>query len=209
MPLIILLVGITGCMCTNRDLFRRTVLQKCRRVNNCSWDHTLWVEYLRKPTIRNPKNSAALWRIFSTNQSATATVRDNGRILDRLQVRRRRPRDIRSEVWARDVSRRPIAAASGRSTCRGGREMWTSTPGWSPACGLTWPAWSLLGMQPYSTLRVPASQLTSFWEDYMRTTTTHTLPQSEGRWFWVTTAASSHRSRGYLVLPQSSTGSQP
>jgi hypothetical protein len=35
MPLIILLVGITDCMCTNRDLFRQTVHQKCGRVNNC------------------------------------------------------------------------------------------------------------------------------------------------------------------------------
>jgi hypothetical protein len=33
MPLIILLVGITGCMATNRNLFRRTVLYKCGRVN--------------------------------------------------------------------------------------------------------------------------------------------------------------------------------
>jgi hypothetical protein len=31
MSLIILLVGITGCMCTNRNLFLRTVLQKCGR----------------------------------------------------------------------------------------------------------------------------------------------------------------------------------
>ncbi len=32
MSLIILLVGITGCIATNRNLFRRTVLQKCGRV---------------------------------------------------------------------------------------------------------------------------------------------------------------------------------
>jgi hypothetical protein len=41
MPLIILLVGITGCMGTNRHLFCRTVLQKCGRINNCSWDYGL------------------------------------------------------------------------------------------------------------------------------------------------------------------------
>ncbi len=41
MPLIKLLVGTTGCMATNRDLFRRTVLQKYGRVNNCSWDCVL------------------------------------------------------------------------------------------------------------------------------------------------------------------------
>jgi hypothetical protein len=28
-------------MCTNRDLFRRTELQNCGRVNNCSWDYGL------------------------------------------------------------------------------------------------------------------------------------------------------------------------
>ncbi len=41
MPLIIVLVGITGCMCTNRDLFCLTVLEKCGRVNNSSWDYGL------------------------------------------------------------------------------------------------------------------------------------------------------------------------
>ncbi len=55
MPLIILLVGITGCMCTNHDLFRWTVLQKCGRVNNCSWDYLrLGVEYMKK--TNNPQS---------------------------------------------------------------------------------------------------------------------------------------------------------
>ncbi len=51
MHLILILVGITGCMGTNRDLFRRTALQKCgrfNRINNCSWDYGLCVEYLKK-----------------------------------------------------------------------------------------------------------------------------------------------------------------
>jgi hypothetical protein len=30
-------------MCTNRDLFHQTVLQKCERLNNCSWDYGLLV----------------------------------------------------------------------------------------------------------------------------------------------------------------------
>ncbi len=44
MPLVILLVGITGCMGTNCDFFRCAVLQKSGRVNNCSWDYSLWVK---------------------------------------------------------------------------------------------------------------------------------------------------------------------
>ncbi len=35
-----LLVWITVCMCSNRDLFRRTVLQKCGRDINCSLDYS-------------------------------------------------------------------------------------------------------------------------------------------------------------------------
>jgi hypothetical protein len=41
MPLIILLVGIMGCMCTNRNLFRQAGLQKCGKISNCSWDYGL------------------------------------------------------------------------------------------------------------------------------------------------------------------------
>ncbi len=47
MPLIILLVGITGCRYVHKprsfppNLFRRTMLQKFGRVNNCSWDYSL------------------------------------------------------------------------------------------------------------------------------------------------------------------------
>jgi hypothetical protein len=48
-------------MGTNWDLFRRTMLQKCRRVNNFSWDYGFRVEYLKKTTIRNlNQNRAAL-----------------------------------------------------------------------------------------------------------------------------------------------------
>jgi hypothetical protein len=38
---ILLLVGITGCMVTNRNLFHQTGLQKCRKVNNWSLDYGL------------------------------------------------------------------------------------------------------------------------------------------------------------------------
>jgi hypothetical protein len=43
-PLILLLVRITVCMCSNRGLFRRTVLQKCGRDINCSLDYGSWVK---------------------------------------------------------------------------------------------------------------------------------------------------------------------
>jgi hypothetical protein len=66
----LLLVRITVFMGTNRNLFRRTVLQNCRKVKNCSLDYCSWENI---PTFRNPnQNSAALWRIFSTNKSAPA-----------------------------------------------------------------------------------------------------------------------------------------
>ncbi len=55
MPLIILLVGITGCMGKNRNLFLQTVLQKCGRVNDISWDYGLLVEYLKKTDKPLPK----------------------------------------------------------------------------------------------------------------------------------------------------------
>jgi hypothetical protein len=72
--LIFLLVGITDCVGTNRNLFRQTVLQKCGRINNCSLGYTAREQNVwRKPTTRNPnQNRAALWRIFSTNKSVTA-----------------------------------------------------------------------------------------------------------------------------------------
>jgi hypothetical protein len=54
-------------MCSNRDLFRRTVLQKCGRDINCSLGCGL------HPSFRNPnQNRGALWRIFSSNESAPA-----------------------------------------------------------------------------------------------------------------------------------------
>ncbi len=50
-------------MCTDRDLFRRTVLQKCRKVNNL--DCGSGVEYLKNSNIPQSKqNSAALWQFF-------------------------------------------------------------------------------------------------------------------------------------------------
>jgi hypothetical protein len=39
MHLILLLVGVTGFMVTNRNLFRQTGLQKCGKVNNWSLDY--------------------------------------------------------------------------------------------------------------------------------------------------------------------------
>ncbi len=69
----LLLDRIAVCMGTNRNLFRQTVLQKCVGVSRCSLDYSSWVEYLKIPTSRNPnQNSAALWRIFSSNKSAPA-----------------------------------------------------------------------------------------------------------------------------------------
>ncbi len=70
-PLILLLVQITVCMCSNRDHFSRTVLQKYGRDINCSLDCGLWIK--RIPSFRNPnQNRAELWRIFSSNKSAPA-----------------------------------------------------------------------------------------------------------------------------------------
>jgi hypothetical protein len=40
----LLLVWIRVCMFSNRDLFRRTVLQKCGRYINCSLDYSSWVK---------------------------------------------------------------------------------------------------------------------------------------------------------------------
>ncbi len=66
-PLILLFVWIKVCMCSNRDLFHRPVLQKCRIDINCSLGCGL------HPSFRNPnQNRGALWRIFSSNESAPA-----------------------------------------------------------------------------------------------------------------------------------------
>jgi hypothetical protein len=46
---ILLLVRITVCMGTNRNLFRRTVFQKRRKVNNYPLDNGSWVEYSNIP----------------------------------------------------------------------------------------------------------------------------------------------------------------
>jgi hypothetical protein len=51
--------------------FPGTVLQKCGRASNCSLDCGLQVK--NSPSFRNPnQNGAALWRIFSSNESAPA-----------------------------------------------------------------------------------------------------------------------------------------
>ncbi len=55
MPLILLLVWITICMGTNRNLFCPTVLQKCGRDNNWSLARK-W----RIPTSRNPNQNSAV-----------------------------------------------------------------------------------------------------------------------------------------------------
>jgi hypothetical protein len=70
MPLILLFVWIAVFMSTNSDLFRRTVLQKCRRNNIVLWITACeW----KIPTSCNPyQNSALLWWIFSSNKSAPA-----------------------------------------------------------------------------------------------------------------------------------------
>ncbi len=67
------LLGSRFVWSTNRDLFRQIVLQKCRRVHNCSLDYGSWVEYLRIPTSRNQnQSSAVLWLVFSSNKSVPA-----------------------------------------------------------------------------------------------------------------------------------------
>jgi hypothetical protein len=53
----LLLVGITVCMCSNRDLFRRTMLQICRRDINCSLDYGSWVKNSNIPQSK-PKYSS-------------------------------------------------------------------------------------------------------------------------------------------------------
>ena len=66
-PLILLLVRLTACMCSSRDLFRQTVFHKCGRGINCSLGCGL------HPSFRNPHlNRAPLWWIFLSNNSAPA-----------------------------------------------------------------------------------------------------------------------------------------
>jgi hypothetical protein len=65
-------------MGTNHNLFRQTVLQKCGRVNNFSLENSSLVEYLKNSNSpQSNQNSAALWRIFSANKSAS-TYRKKG-----------------------------------------------------------------------------------------------------------------------------------
>ncbi len=63
----------TVCIGTNCDLFRRTVLQNCRKVNICSLDYGSWVEYFKNSNIAQskPKWCSPL-ADFSTNKSAPA-----------------------------------------------------------------------------------------------------------------------------------------
>ncbi len=66
----LLLVWITVCMCSNRNLFRRTVLQNVGETSTVSWI-TAWEEII--PTSHNlNQNRTALWWIFSSNKSAAA-----------------------------------------------------------------------------------------------------------------------------------------
>ncbi len=46
---------ITVCVGTNRNLCRRTVRQKCRKVNNCFVDYGPWVEYLKNSNMPQSK----------------------------------------------------------------------------------------------------------------------------------------------------------
>jgi hypothetical protein len=46
---------MTVCMGPNRDLCRRTVRQKCRKVNNCFVDYGPWVEYLKNSNMPQSK----------------------------------------------------------------------------------------------------------------------------------------------------------
>jgi hypothetical protein len=56
------------CLCSNCDLFHRTVLLKCGRDINCSLDYGWWVKNTNIPQSK-PK---ALWWILSWNKSAPA-----------------------------------------------------------------------------------------------------------------------------------------
>ncbi len=67
----LLLVWITVCMCSNHDLFRRTVLQKRGRDINCSLDYGSWVKNSNIPAIQT-KIEQHFWGIFSLNKSVSA-----------------------------------------------------------------------------------------------------------------------------------------
>jgi hypothetical protein len=74
MHLIFQLVGITGCMDTNRNLFRQTGLQKMRESQQLLFGLRL-VRRICEETLtsRNPyQNRAILWRIFSSNKKSPA-----------------------------------------------------------------------------------------------------------------------------------------
>ncbi len=70
--LILLLLQQMGCVGTNRNLFCQTGLQKCWRVNNCSFMDNSWVDYLKNSNIPQSEPKYALWQIFSSNKSAPA-----------------------------------------------------------------------------------------------------------------------------------------
>ncbi len=63
MPLILLLVRITVCMCTNRDLFRRTVLKKCGRDRQLFFGLWLMSEEFQHPQSK-PKKCSPLADFF-------------------------------------------------------------------------------------------------------------------------------------------------
>ncbi len=64
----LLLVRIKVCMGTNRDLFRRTVLHKCGRVNSCFLDYHLWIEYLKNSNIPQSKHFGGFFHQIKVRQ---------------------------------------------------------------------------------------------------------------------------------------------
>jgi hypothetical protein len=69
-------------MCSTRDLFRRTELKKCGRDINCPLDCGSKVKNYIIPQSKQKR--AALWWIFSSNNSAPAKMQTVIRISSRL-----------------------------------------------------------------------------------------------------------------------------
>ncbi len=66
----LLFFWIMVCMCSNRDLFRLTMLLKCGRDINYSLHYSSWVKSSK--ITQSKTNRAALWQIFSSNKSVPA-----------------------------------------------------------------------------------------------------------------------------------------
>jgi hypothetical protein len=69
-PLILLLVRLTVCMCSSRDLFRQTVFHKSGRGINCSWDCGSQVKNFIIPQPK-PKQSCTLADFFHQMKCAS------------------------------------------------------------------------------------------------------------------------------------------